>query len=232
MKIGFLLFENVTQLDFTAPFEVFARMPNSEILLISKGIYPVKSDKGLSVIPTHTFVNCPQLDLICVPGGGGISGVIEDEEALNFLKNQAHKAQYITSVCTGALVLAVAGLLDGFKATTHWLSIDLLKKFETVEVIEARVVKDRNRFTGGGVTAGIDFALTIAAEIYGENIAKEIQLMIEYNPQPPFNVGSPKLVDAEILEKVISSRKGIQTERLKQIEGIISVYNQSKYFKV
>ena len=222
MKIGFLIFQNVTQLDFTAPFEIFARMPESEVLLISKDMNPVKSDKGLMILPTHSLENCPQLDLICVPGGGGINKVIEDKMSLNFLKVQAQEAQYVTSVCTGALVLAVAGLLDGYKATTHWLSIDLLRKFRKVEVIEARVVKDRNRFTGGGVTAGIDFALTIAAEIYGENIAKEIQLMVEYNPQPPFNAGSPKLIEEEILEKVITSRKEIQNQRLEQIETIIA----------
>jgi cyclohexyl-isocyanide hydratase len=222
MKIGFLIFQNVTQLDFTAPFEVFARMPDAEVLLISKDMTPVISDKGLAILPTHTIQNCPQLDLICVPGGGGVNQVIEDEISLNFLKQQAQKAQYITSVCTGSLVLAVAGLLDGYKATTHWLSIDLLRKFKHIEVIEERVVKDRNRFTGGGVTAGIDFALTVAAEIYGENIAKEIQLMIEYNPQPPFQSGSPRLVDADILENVIASRKEIQNQRLKQIEMIIA----------
>ncbi len=222
MKIGFLIFENVTQLDFTAPFEVFARMPESEVLLVSKDMNPVKSDKGLAVLPTHTFKNCPQLDLICVPGGGGISEIIDDEESLNFLKNQAQNAKYISSVCTGSLVLAVSGLLDGYKATTHWLSIDLLRKFVHIEVIEERVVKDRNRFTGGGVTAGIDFALTIVAEIYGEKIAQEIQLMIEYNPQPPFTSGSPKLANAQILEKVVSSRKVIKNLRLEQIDRIIA----------
>jgi cyclohexyl-isocyanide hydratase len=222
MKIGFLIFKNVTQLDFTAPFEVFARMPDSEIYTISKDLKSVKSDKGLSVLPTHTFENCPQLDLICVPGGGGISEVIEDEKTLSFLINQAKKAKYITSVCTGSLVLAVAGLLNGYKATTHWLSIDLLRKFKEIEVVEERVIQDRNRFTGGGVTAGIDFALTIVAEIYGENIAKEIQLMIEYNPHPPFKSGSPKLVDDYILKKVISSRKEIQNQRMEQIDRIIA----------
>jgi cyclohexyl-isocyanide hydratase len=223
MKIGFLIFQNVTQLDFTAPFEVFARMPDSEVLLISKDMNPVISDKGLAFLPTHTFENCPQIDLICVPGGGGINQVIEDEISLDFLKQQAQKAKYITSVCTGSLVLAVAGLLDGYNATTHWLSIDLFRKFKHIEVIEERVVKDRNRFTGGGVTAGIDFALTVAAEIYGENIAKEIQLMIEYNPQPPFQSGSPRLVDGDILEKVIASRKEIQNQRLEQIDRIIAL---------
>jgi cyclohexyl-isocyanide hydratase len=223
MKIGFLIFQNVTQLDFTAPFEVFARMPNSEVLLISKNMNPVISDKGLAILPTHSIENCPQLDLICVPGGSGVNQVIEDNDFLNFLKYQAQRAKYITSVCTGSLILAVADLLDGYKATTHWLSIDLLRKFKRIEVIEERVVKDRNRFTGGGVTAGIDFALTVAAEIYGENVAKEIQLMIEYNPQPPFQSGSPKLVDAPILENVVASRKEIQNQRLEQIERIIAL---------
>ena len=160
--------------------------------------------------------------MICVPGGSGISEVIEDKESLNFLKKQAQNARYVTSVCTGSLVLAVAGLLNGYKATTHWLSIDLLRKFELIEVVEERVVIDRKRFTGGGVTAGLDFALTIAAEIYGENTAQEIQLMIEYNPQPPFKSGSPKLVNPDILEKVVSSRKEVQKQRLEQIELIIA----------
>ena len=222
MKIGFLIFQNVTQLDFTAPFEVFARMPDSEILLISRDMSPVISDKGLSVNPTNTFGNCPPLDLICVPGGGGISSVIEDKNALKFLTEQSQYVQYITSVCTGSLVLAVAGLLNGYKATTHWLSMDLLRKFKDIEVVEERVVKDRNRITGGGVTSGIDFALLVAAEIYGENVAKEIQLMIEYSPQPPFKSGSPKLVDVDILEKVISSRKEIQNQRSEQIDRIIA----------
>jgi cyclohexyl-isocyanide hydratase len=223
MKIGFFLFTNLTQLDFTGPFEVFARMPDSEVLLVATTMNPIISDKGLSINPTHTFENCPALDLICVPGGGGISEVIEDKVSLDFIKLHARNARYITSVCTGSLVLAVAGLLDGYKATTHWLSIDLLKKFKKIEVVEDRVVKDRNRITGGGVTAGIDFALSIAAEIYGEKTAKEIQLMIEYNPQPPFDAGSPKLVDLDILERVISSRKEIQLQRLQQIEKIISI---------
>jgi cyclohexyl-isocyanide hydratase len=223
MKIGFLLFNNLTQLDLTGPYEVFARMPEAEVFLIAKSLLNVCSDKGLTLVPTHDFKTCPVLDILCVPGGGGVNEVIEDLETIQFLQQKATTAQYITSVCTGALVLAVAGLLDGHKATTHWMSMDLLRKFPNIEVIDERVVKDRNRFTGGGVTAGIDFALTIAAEIHGENIAKEIQLMIEYNPNPPFMAGSPKMVETEILENVLASRKEIQEQRLTQIEKIIKM---------
>lgn len=223
MKIGFLLFNNLTQLDFTGPLEVFSRMPDAEIFLIAKNLSTIRSDKGLILTPSHDFKNCPLLDIICVPGGGGVSEVMDDVESLDFLRDKAITAQYITSVCTGSLVLATAGLLDGYKATTHWMSMDLLRKFPKIEVIDERVVKDRNRFTGGGVTAGIDFALTIAAEIYGEKIAQGIQLMIEYNPQPPFNAGSPKTIDSDILEDILSSRKKIQEKRLAQIERIIAL---------
>jgi cyclohexyl-isocyanide hydratase len=222
MKIGFLLFNNLTQLDFTGPFEVFARMPDAEVFLIAKNLLNVRSDKGLILVPTNDFNDCPTLDILCVPGGGGVSEVMEDAESINFLKEKAETAQYVTSVCTGALVLAVAGLLDGYKATTHWMSMDLLRKFPEIEVVDKRVVKDKNRFTGGGVTAGIDFAITIVAEIYGEKIAKGIQLMIEYNPNPPFFAGSPDTIERDILEEVLASRKEIQAKRLAQIERIIA----------
>ena len=222
MKIGFLFFNNLTQLDFTGPLEVFSRMPDAEIFLIAKTLKTVHSDKGLILTPSHNFEDCPLLDILCVTGGGGVGEVMDDEESLDFLKEKAASAKYITSVCTGALVLATAGLLDNYKATTHWMSMDLLRKFLKIEVVDERVVKDRNRFTGGGVTAGIDFALTIASEIYGEKIAQGIQLMIEYNPQPPFNAGSPETVNSAILEDILSSRREIQEKRLAQIEQIIT----------
>ena len=222
MKIGFLLFNNLTQLDLTGPYEVFARMPEAEMFLVAKNLSNIRSDKGLMLFPTHDFNDCPSLDILCVPGGGGVSEVIEDAESIVFLKAKAETAQYVTSVCTGSLILAVTGLLNGYKATTHWMSMDLLRRFSGIEVIDKRVVKDKNRFTGGGVTAGIDFALTIAAEIYGEKIAKGIQLMIEYNPNPPFFAGSPDTIEADILENVLASRKEIQDQRLAQIDKIIA----------
>lgn len=191
-QIGLLLYPDLTQLDLTAPYQVFAALPDSQIHLIAKTAGPVTSMAGLQLQPTTTFTHCPQLDLICVPGGNlGTAQQMTDPETLNFLRHQAQTAQYITAVCTGSLILAAAGLLDGYKAATHWLFRDQLANLG-VEVSTDRVVKDRNRITGGGVTAGIDFALTVAAELAGEQTAQQIQLMLEYNPAPPFNAGSPE----------------------------------------
>ena len=218
MIIGMVLFPNLTQLDLTGPYEVFGRV--AKVLLIAESLAPVKSDTGLLLTPDETFDTSPQVDLLFVPGGRGIFEAIQNNRLLNFLKQQAVDAKYITSVCTGSLVLAAAGLLNGYKATTHWLSLDLLKLFN-VEVTEERVVTDRNRITGGGVTAGIDFGLSVVAKIYGENAAKEIQLMMEYDPVPPFNSGSPKTADKKIVEKVMNERKVIQKEREELIKKIL-----------
>jgi len=212
MIIGMVLFPNLTQLDLTGPHEVFGRLPGTKVLLIAENIEPVKSDSGLWLRPDTTFVESPQVDLLFVPGGKGIFEAIQNQKLIGFLRQQALNAQYITSVCTGSLVLAAAGLLNGYKATTHWLSLRLLKLFG-VEVIDERVVIDRNRITGGGVTAGIDFGLHVVAKVFGEEAAKEVQLMMEYNPAPPFNSGSPKTADAQIVERVINDRKQIQDER-------------------
>jgi len=218
MIIGMVLFPNLTQLDLTGPYEVFGRV--AKVLLIAESLAPVKSDTGLLLTPDETFDTSPQVDVLFVPGGRGIYEAIQNNRLQNFLKQQAVKAKYITSVCTGSLVLAAAGLLNGYKATTHWLSLDLLKLFN-VEVTEERVVIDRNRITGGGVTAGIDFGLSVVAKIYGENAAKEIQLMMEYDPVPPFNSGSPKTADKKIVEKVMNERKVIQKEREELIKKIL-----------
>jgi len=218
MIIGMVLFPNLTQLDLTGPYEVFGRV--AKVLLIAESLAPVKSDTGLLLTPDETFDTSPQVDVLFVPGGRGIYEAIQNNRLQNFLKQQAVKAKYITSVCTGSLVLAAAGLLNGYKATTHWLSQDLLKLFN-VEVTEERVVIDRNRITGGGVTAGIDFGLSVVAKIYGENAAKEIQLMMEYDPAPPFNCGSPKTADKKIVEKVMNERKVIQKEREELIKKIL-----------
>jgi len=191
-QIGLLLYPNLTQLDLTAPYQVFAALPDSQIHLCWKTKDPITSMAGLQLQPTTTFADCPQLDVICVPGGVlGTAQQMTDPETLDFLRNQAQSAQYVTAVCTGSLILAAAGLLDGYKAATHWLFRDQLAAMG-VEVLSDRVVKNRNRITGGGVTAGIDFALTVAAELADEPTARRIQLMLEYNPAPPFNAGSPE----------------------------------------
>jgi cyclohexyl-isocyanide hydratase len=220
MIIGMVIFPHLTQLDLTGPYEVFGRLPDTQVLLIAKNLQPVKSDNGLVLTPNTTFDESPQVDVLFVPGGRGIFDAIQNKNLLHFLQQQAEHAQYITSVCTGSLVLAAAGLLKGYKATTHWLSLNLLKLFD-VEVVEERVVIDRNRITGSGVTAGIDFGLYVVAKLFNEEVAKEVQLMMEYNPMPPFNAGSPKTAEKEIVNKVVNARKDIQKEREELIKKLL-----------
>jgi cyclohexyl-isocyanide hydratase len=157
----------------------------------------VPSDCGLGLVPTTTFAACPDLDLICVPGGAGVSGAIADVETVAFVRRQGGRATYVTSVCTGAFVLGAAGLLQGRRATTHWAYTHLLPMVGATYQ-KARVVRDGNVFTGGGVTAGIDFALAVAAEVAGSEAAQRIQLSIEYDPAPPFNSGSPDQAPASV----------------------------------
>jgi cyclohexyl-isocyanide hydratase len=212
MTIGMIIFPNLTQLDLTGPYEVLGRIPSVKVLLIAESLQPVKSDSGLLLTPNETFESASQVDILFVPGGSGIFEAMQNKNLLSFLQQQGANANYITSVCTGSLVLAAAGLLNGYKATTHWLSLNLLRLFN-VEVIEERVVIDRNRITGGGVTAGIDFGLFVVAKLFGEAVAKKVQLMLEYDPAPPYNAGSPKTADKMLVEEVIRSRKDIQNER-------------------
>ncbi|WP_421792959.1 DJ-1/PfpI family protein [Hyphobacterium sp.] len=189
----------MTQLDFTGPLQVLGRMPASEVCVIARTLDPVGTDGALTVLPTHDINTAPDLDLICVPGGFGIASVAKSQISIEFIRRQALHARYVTSVCTGALILGAAGLLRGKKATTHWAYHDLLPLFGA-EPVKARVVRDGNVFTGGGVTAGIDFALTILAEVAGPDLAKTVQLGLEYNPAPPFNSGHPDIADPVALE--------------------------------
>jgi len=191
LSIGLLLFPKLTQLDLTGPYEVLVRAPDSQVHLIWKTRDPVVSDRGMAILPTATFADCPPLDLICVPGGPGQIDLMEDAETLAFLRKVAPGCRWVTSVCTGSLVLGAAGLLKGYRATSHWASVDQLSLLGA-EPVEERVVIDRNRITGGGVTSGIDFALTLVAEAFGQDVAQAIQLQIEYDPAPPFPGGSPK----------------------------------------
>lgn len=195
MRIGMLIFADMTQLDFTAPHEVFAQFPDCSVSVLAKTAGPVTARGGLRIVADAALAGAPQFDLIFVPGGPGVGALMEDREVLEFLRAQAGGARYVTSVCTGALVLGAAGLLVGYRATTHWLSLELLGCFGAIASPE-RVVVDRNRITGGGVTAGIDFALRVAAEVHGEEQAKLLQLGIEYNPAPPFSCGHPDTADA------------------------------------
>jgi cyclohexyl-isocyanide hydratase len=211
-RIGLLLFPSITQLDLTGPYEVFTKLPDAEVRLVWKTLDPVTAGGGMRLIPDTTFADCPQLDLICVPGGAGINPLLTDAETLDFLRAQARGARYITSVCTGALVLGAAGLLRGKRATTHWMSHDMLALFGATPTT-GRAVIDGNVVTGGGVTAGIDFALAIAAEIAGVETAKAIQLGLEYDPHPPFAAGHPDRAEPALVARAIDTAAARQAER-------------------
>lgn len=200
LQIGFVLFPGIQQLDLTGPYDVLGSLPDVKLRLVWKGLEPVTSSTGLMFTPTITYADCPLLDVICVPGGSGVGALMEDPLTLDFLKAQAQTARYVTSVCTGSLVLGAAGLLRGRRATTHWAYHDLLAPLGATPVQE-RVVRDGNLFTGGGITAGIDFALTLAAELYSDATAQLVQLQIEYAPAPPFDAGRPDTAPKHVLEE-------------------------------
>jgi cyclohexyl-isocyanide hydratase len=197
LQIGLLVFPRLTQLDLTGPFEAFARIPDATVHLVAKTMDPVTSDVGLILTPTITLAECPDLDVVCVPGGPGINDLLVDDEVLDFLRRQGAQARWVTSVCSGGLVLGAAGLLDGYKATTHWASAAFLEAFGATRV-DARVCVDRNRVTGGGVTAGIDFGLFLTGLLAGQETAERIQLYLEFAPEPPFAAGSPATAPAEV----------------------------------
>ncbi len=211
-RIGFLVFPDITQLDMTGPWEVLTKLPNSQTVLVWKTRDPVRAGGGLVLTPDTTFAECPQLDLVCVPGGAGMNALLNDADTLAFLRRQAAGARYVTSVCTGALVLGAAGLLKGKRAATHWMSMDMLPAFGAIPVHE-RVVVDGNTITGGGVTAGIDFGLRVVAEIAGADVAKSIQLAIEYDPKPPFDAGSPEGAGAALTQRTRDMAASRQAER-------------------
>lgn len=217
LHIGILIFPKMTQLDATGPAQMLARVPGAQIHMIWKTRDPVPTDAGFSIVPNATFADCPQLDLVCVPGGTGQIELMTDAETLDFLRKQSARARYVTSVCTGSLVLGAAGLLKGYKSACHWAWRDMLADFGAIPVA-ARVVRDRNRISGGGVTAGIDFGLTVAAELAGEEVAKSIQLGFEYDPQPPFNCGSPEKAGPE---RVARMRQ--------QLSGLLDVWRQANH---
>jgi cyclohexyl-isocyanide hydratase len=217
LQIGLLVFPRVTQLDFTGPLQVFANVPGAKLHLIWKRIEPVPSDSVLTLTPTTTFADCPQLDVICVPGGGGTDDLLNDEEVLDFLRRQAEGAKYVTSVCTGSLALGAAGLLKGYRAATHWSAMEMLSQFGATPT-KTRVCVDRNRITGGGVTAGIDFALTLVSIMIDRTTAEAIQLQLEYNPAPPFNSGSPETASADVLALLRERGAPRQAHRLEAVK--------------
>lgn len=203
LTIAFVLFPNLTQLDFTGPLQVLSRLPGAEVHLAAKTMAPVATDAVLTLNPTCVFADCPPVDALCVPGGFGVDQAMNDPELMAFVRREGGRAKYVTSVCTGAFILGAAGLLKGKRATTHWAYHEELPKVGAIPVKE-RVVRDGNIFTGGGVTAGIDFALTLAAEIVGEDVARAIQLGLEYDPAPPFQSGAPEKASPAALSSMRS----------------------------
>ena len=188
--IVFLLFPGITQLDFTAPAQALSRMPGAVLAGAATSRAPIATDSGFSIVPTHDFADCPQADILCVPGGHGVAAALDDAATIAFIERQATDAQWVTSVCTGAFLLGRAGLLQGRRATTHWAYAHLLP-LVGAEAVEARVVEDGRVVTSGGVTSGLDFALTLIGRLRGPAVAQAIQLAIEYDPAPPFAGGHP-----------------------------------------
>lgn len=199
MNIVFVLFDNVTQLDFAGPVQFLSRLPGATTYIASTDGKAVSTDCGFAIVPNTNFADCPQADIICVPGGHGVREAIADTAIVEFVREQAKAAEWITSVCTGSFILGAAGLLNGKRATTHWAYTQLLPRFGATHE-EARVVRDGNLVTAGGVTSGIDFALELMALAKGEDVARSIQLALEYDPAPPFDGGHPSRTAQPLVE--------------------------------
>jgi cyclohexyl-isocyanide hydratase len=225
LQIGSLLFEGLDQIDLTGPFEVLSRMPNSTYRLFAKSTEPVRDVRGLRITPDAVLADAPQLDLLHVPGGFGQEALMEDEEVLGWVRRQAAGARCVFSVCTGALICGAAGLLKGRRATTHWAAFHLLPFFGAIPVNE-RVVVDGNMIFAAGVTAGIDGALRVAAELRGDEAAQAIQLYMQYAPEPPFRCGTPETAPPAILEgarravHAITEQRGVTARRVAARLGI------------
>jgi cyclohexyl-isocyanide hydratase len=212
VTIVFILFPGITQLDFTGPFEILKRLPGANVVVASREGGTLRSDSGLEFAGLTRLADVAAADVICIPGGQGMTAAISDTELVSAVRRLGQGARYVTSVCTGSLLLAAAGLLDGKRATCHWAFRPLLAELG-VQVENARVVRDGNVLTGGGVTAGIDFALTLVAELAGPEVAQRIQLYTEYDPQPPFAAGSPETAPAELVALVREQTAKVYADR-------------------
>ncbi|MGY2051093.1 DJ-1/PfpI family protein [Methylobacterium sp. JK268] len=212
LRFGILVFPAVQQLDLTGPYEVFASVEGAEVHLVWKEVRPLTAATGLQLTPTTAFADCPPLDVLCVPGGAGVNVLLEDGAVLDFLRERAAQARFVTSVCTGALVLGAAGLLRGKHATTHWNALDFLGHFGATAV-EERIVRDGTLITAGGVTSGIDFGLAVVAALRGREEAETIQLALEYAPAPPFAAGTPRTAPPDILARARARLAGSRAKR-------------------
>ena len=223
-RIALLLFPEITQLDLTGPYEVFCRMPDVKVDLVWKDRGPVRTEHGLHLQASQRFDEVSTVDVLCVPGGFGVNALLTDPETLSFVRRVAASARYVTSVCSGALILGAAGLLKGKRATTHWAATQYLADFGAIET-KGRLVRDGTLITGGGVTAGIDLALQVAAELHGQDCAEAIQLMIEYNPAPPFDAGHPERARPELVNQIRSNLAEAQKRRQQQIKAALAATN-------
>jgi cyclohexyl-isocyanide hydratase len=230
-NVGFVIFSGITQLDFTGPFEVLSRLgtppslsapsrfPRSKTHVVAKTMLPVSSDRDLGIMPSCTFQTCPPLDLNCVPGGAGVAEALADVETIDFIRRQGARAGYVTSVCMGAFLIGAAGLLKGRRAATHWAYVDLLPLVGASHE-KARIVRDGNVFTSGGVTSGIDFAFRVVAELAGPEVAQAIQLGIEYDPSPPFDAGHPDKASEAAIALMVHRNATAHTGIRKALESL------------
>ncbi|WP_420568810.1 DJ-1/PfpI family protein [Thalassovita sp.] len=219
-KVGIYIFENMTMIDGYAPLQFFAMAPGIETFTFSKTTDPLLCDAGVYLTPQYGFDDCPDIDVLVMPGGGNVLKQMQDKEVIDFVRKAGEKADYVTSVCTGSLILAEAGLLDGHKAATHWAFTEALSNFPKVDQVDERVCISGNRITGGGMTAGLDFALTVISEIIEEPAAHVMQLLFEYRPAPPFNSGGPETAP----EFAVQAIRG----QVSQLAGDLFEYTKTK----
>jgi len=204
-QIAFLIYPEFTALDMVGPHYMMTSLMGATVHIVAKTKDPVRSDSGLVFTPSKTLDECPRdLDIICVPGGSmGTLAAMQDDDTLRFVKDRGSRAKFVTSVCTGSLILGAAGLLDGYKATSHWATKSLLPIFGAIPT-DGRVVRDRNRMTGGGVTAGIDFGLLLVGMLRDRTYAEGVQLLAEYAPEPPYDAGTPQRAPADVKQMMES----------------------------
>jgi cyclohexyl-isocyanide hydratase len=213
INVGIFIYPNMTMLDAYAPLQVLAVSGLVNVFTFAKTSAPIASDTNVDLLPNYGFSDCPDIDVLIVPGAANPIEQMKDQAVIKVLREIGSKADYITSVCTGALILAETGLLNGYKTTLHWAYSEVLQHYPEVEYVDQRVVKDGNRISGGGITSGLDFALELLAEISGETTtAKMLELLLEYNPKPPFNTGDHNTVDNEIKAMVQGLVNGIAGE--------------------